>query len=125
MDQVNGYCQPNSGTDDKNTSLKDGKGYYRKDYACDQHNHHINGFVAGSRLIYAEEASPGAHQKAKDHHPEPKKPVAQNTVDQTKYKLMSKERIASVPAACMSWILAAIFKTFFRISVISNASSHN
>ena len=35
MDQVNGYCQPNSGTDDKNTSLKDGKGYYRKDYACE------------------------------------------------------------------------------------------
>ena len=97
MDQVNGYCQPNSGTDDKNTSLKDGKGYYRKDYACDQHNHHINGFVAGSRLIYAEEASPGAHQKAKDHHPEPKKPVAQNTVDQTKYKHDSKERHCQRP----------------------------
>ena len=75
MNQVNGHRQPNSGSDDKNTSLKDGKGYYRKNHSHDQHDHHIDGFVADSRLIYAKEASPGAHQKAKDHHPEPKKPV--------------------------------------------------
>ena len=97
MNQVNGHRQPNSGSDDKNTSLKNGKGYYRKNHSRDQHDHHINGFVADSRLIYAKEACPGTHQKAEDHHPEPQKPIAQNTVDQSKYKHNSKERHCQRP----------------------------